>query len=83
MDFSEHPHRRYNPLVDEWVLLEEDEIAAAMRSAAREDHLVVEGAGALALAASLRRGGGGRHAIVLSGAGVGAQALRALFDEAS
>ena len=43
-------------LVDEWVLLEEDEIAAAMRSAAREHHLVVEGAGALALAASLRRG---------------------------
>ena len=72
-------------LVDEWVLLEEDEIAAAMRSAAREDHLVVEGAGALALAASLRRGGGGggRHAIVLSGAGVGAEALRALFDETS
>jgi threonine dehydratase len=71
-------------LVDEWVLLEEDEIAAAMRSAAREHHLVVEGAGALALAASLRRGGGGgRHAIVLSGAGVGAEVLRALFEETS
>ena len=69
-------------LVDEWVLLEEDEIAAAMRTAAREHHLVVEGAGALALAGSLRRGRGGRHAIVLSGAGVGAEGLRALFGQA-
>ena len=70
-------------LVDEWVLLAEDEIAAAMRIAVQEHHLVVEGAGALALAASLRRDGGGRHAIVLSGAGLGADALRALFDAAS
>jgi len=70
-------------LVDEWVLLEEDEIAAAMRSAVREHHLVVEGAGALALAASLRRGGHGRHALVLSGAGVGLETVRALFAQAS
>jgi threonine dehydratase len=65
------------------VLLEEDEIAAAMRAAAQEHHLILEGAGALALAASLRGGRGDRHAIVLSGAGVGAETLRALFDEAS
>ena len=67
-------------LVDEWVLLEEDEIADAMRVAAREQHLIVEGAGALALAASRRRGNRGRHAVVLSGAGVGDETVRALFD---
>jgi len=67
-------------LVDEWVLLEEDEIAAAMRAAAREHHLIVEGAGALALAGARRRGRRGRDVIVLSGAGVGAETLRALFD---
>ena len=70
-------------LVDEWVLLEEDEIAAAMRAAAQEHHLVLEGAGALALAASLRSSGGDRHAMVLSGAGAGAETVRALFDRAS
>jgi threonine dehydratase len=70
-------------LVDEWMLLEEDEIAAAMRTAAHEHHLIVEGAGALALAASLRHRGDARHAVVLSGAGVGAETLRTLLDGAS
>jgi threonine dehydratase len=69
-------------LVDEWVVLEEDEIAEAMRLAVRELHLVVEGAGALALAASARRPDGGRHALVLSGAGVAEDALRALLGAA-
>ena len=46
-------------LVDELVLLEEDELAAAMGSALREHHLVIEGAAALALAASLRERGRG------------------------
>ena len=65
-------------LVDEFVLLEEDELAAAMGTALREHHLVIEGAAALALAASLRAPRSGRHLIVLSGAGVGLDALRAI-----
>jgi threonine dehydratase len=65
-------------LVDEWELIEEAEIAAAMRSALLERRLVIEGAAALALAASLRRRDGGRHLVVLSGGNVGAQTLRTI-----
>jgi len=64
-------------LVDELVLLEEDELAAAMGTALREHHLVIEGAAALALAASLREPRGD-HLVVLSGAGVGVDTLRAI-----
>jgi threonine dehydratase len=66
-------------LVDELVTLEEDELAAAMRLAVRELHLVIEGAAALALAASLRDGRGARHVVVLSGAGVGEHELHAIL----
>lgn len=65
--------------VDQWLVLEEDEIAAAMRSALLELHLVIEGAAALALAGSLRHAAPGRHVVVLSGASVGEAALRALL----
>jgi threonine dehydratase len=67
-------------LVDEWVLVGEDEIAQAMRTLLCEHHLVAEGAGALALAASLRRGGRERHLIIVSGAGVGEDAIRAMLE---
>jgi threonine dehydratase len=63
-------------LVDEWQLIEEAEIAAAMRSALLEHHLAIEGAAAVALAASLRRDDGERHLVVLGGGNVGAQTLR-------
>jgi len=72
-------------LLDEFVTLEEDELATAMRLAALELHLVIEGAAALALAASLRDdgGAGGCHVVVLGGASVGEEALRAVLAPAS
>jgi threonine dehydratase len=70
-------------LVDELVTLEEDELAAAMRVAVRDLHLVIEGAAALALAASLRDGRGARHVVVLSGAGVGERELHAILAPAA
>ena len=41
-------------LIDQWVLVEEEEIVAAMRYLFFEHRLVVEGAGALAVAAYLK-----------------------------
>jgi threonine dehydratase len=55
------------------VLVSEDEIAAAMAWALAEHHMVVEGGGAVALAALLsgKMAGLGRHAAcVLSGGNV-------------
>jgi threonine dehydratase len=66
-------------LVDEFELLSESEIAAAMRLALLEHHLAIEGAAALALAASLREQGGASHVIVLGGANVGPETLRAIL----
>jgi threonine dehydratase len=66
-------------LVDEFTLVGEAEIAAAMRTALLEHHLLIEGAAALALAASLRRTDSGRHVVVLGGGGVGAETLRAIL----
>jgi threonine dehydratase len=63
-------------LVDEFVLLREEEIAAAMRVALLEHSLAIEGASAVALAASLREHSGGRHLVVLGGGNVGAETLR-------
>jgi threonine dehydratase len=66
-------------LVDRFELIGEAEIAAAMRVAALEHHLTIEGAAALALAASLREPGGASHVIVLGGANVGPETLRAIL----
>jgi threonine dehydratase len=72
-------------LVDEFVLIGEAEIAAAMRAALLEHHLVIEGAAALALAAALRtpspQSGAGRQRqlVVLGGGNVGAETLRAIL----
>jgi threonine dehydratase len=68
-------------LVDRFEMIEEGEIAAAMRTAALEHHLVIEGAAALALAGSLRGAAadGGRHVVVLGGGNVGADTLRAIL----
>jgi len=60
--------------MDEAVLVSEDEIAAAMAWAREEHHLVVEGGGAVGLAALLHdkvAGLGRRAAVVLSGGNVG------------
>ena len=68
-------------LVDEWALVGETEIAAAMRVALLEHHLAIEGAAALALAASLResRSDAELQLVVLSGGNVGADTLRAIL----
>jgi len=66
-------------LVDRFELLGEQEIAAAMALALHEYRLQIEGAAALALAASLRvHAPGETHLIVLGGANVGAETLRAI-----
>ena len=66
-------------LVDRFELISETEIAAAMRAALLEHNLLIEGAAALALAASLRSEDFGRHVVVLGGASVGEQTLRAIL----
>ena len=66
-------------LVDEWILLDEDEIAAAMRQVLQQRFAMVEGAAALPVAAlahldpELASVG-----LVLSGAGISAAGLRTL-----
>lgn len=66
-------------LVDRFELISEAEIAAAMRTALLEHHLLIEGAAALALAGSLRSGVLERHVVVIGGANVGAETLRAIL----
>jgi threonine dehydratase len=66
-------------LVDEFVQVEEAEIAAAMRTALLEHGLALEGAAALTLAASFREGGGGRQLVVAGGGNVGAETLRKIL----
>jgi threonine dehydratase len=65
-------------LVDEVVLVDEEQIADAMRWAIEAHHLVVEGSGALGIAALRARLGGlaGRHAaVVLTGRNVDAETV--------
>jgi len=71
-------------LVDEVVLVDEEQIADAMRWAVDVPHLVVEGSGALGIAALRARLGGlsGRRvAVVLTGRNVDAATLRAVLAE--
>jgi threonine dehydratase len=63
-------------LVDEFARVSEEEIAAAMRAALLEHSLAIEGASAVALAASLRARSARRHLVVLGGGNVGAETLR-------
>jgi threonine dehydratase len=63
-------------LVDEFALIGEEEIGAAMRLALLEHSLAIEGASAVALAASLRERSGRHHLVVLGGGNVGAETLR-------
>lgn len=67
--------------VDEYVLLDEDEIAAAMRYALLEEHLVVEGGGAVGIGALLHNKASnlGEHVVVVvSGGNVDMQKLLAI-----
>jgi threonine dehydratase len=66
-------------LVDEWVLVDEGEIAAAMRHALTVEHLLIEGAAGVAIAGALRLSTTlqqRRVAIVLCGGNVSLQTLR-------
>lgn len=71
-------------LVKEWVLVSEAEIAAAMRRFMEEHHMLVEGAAGVALAAFEReraRHAGERVAIVVCGANIALDRLRAVLRE--
>lgn len=76
--------RLVRDLVDETVLVSEEEIAAAMAYALHELHLVVEGGGAVGIAA-LQAGKvdvGGQHvALILSGGNVGIPQLLQIARE--
>jgi threonine dehydratase len=77
--------RMCRQLVDEVVLVDEEQIADAMRWAIEVHHLVVEGSGALAIAALRGRLGGlagHRVCAVLTGRNVDAETLRRVLGEA-
>jgi len=77
--------RMCRQLVDEVVLVDEEQIADAMVWALDVHHLVVEGSGALGIAAlRARQGGlaGRRVAVVLTGRNVDGATLRRLYSEA-
>lgn len=66
-------------LVDDWVLLDEDEIAAGMRRVLQERFALVEGAAALPVAALAHLDPGTASVgLVLSGAGISREGLRVL-----
>ena len=66
-------------LVDAWILLDEDEIAAGMRLVLRERFAMVEGSAALPVAALAQLDPGTASVgLVLSGAGISREGLRAL-----
>lgn len=69
-------------LVDETVLVSEDEIAAAIRHAYAEERVIVEGAGAVGIAALLsgRVEAGGVTAVVLSGQNIDMATHRRIVD---
>jgi len=71
---NQYTFRMVQQTVDDTVLVSDEEIAAGMAFALEEHHLVVEGGGAVAIAALLHRGvrGIGRNvAVVISGGNVG------------
>ena len=69
-------------LVDDWLLVSEEEIAAAMRLMIEGDHLLVEGAAAVPVAALLKSGDrwrGKQVAVVLCGGNIGLETLAAVL----
>lgn len=75
-------------VIDDWVLLSEDEIGGAILLAAERQHLLIEGSGALSIAALLRdpeRFSGSTVVLVASGSKLGKDDLRRLLakDERS
>jgi threonine dehydratase len=71
-------------LVDEYVLVSEDEIAAAMRRVMEGQHLLIEGAAGVAVAAllkTMKRWQGKQVAVVLCGGNISLQTLRTILDQ--
>lgn len=67
-------------LVDEFVTITEDEIAASLRGFVDAHHMLIEGAAAVAVAAfSRRRWDGTRVAVVVCGGNIAMPTLRALL----
>lgn len=69
-------------LVDDWILVDEDEIAAAIRLIAETHHQLIEGAAGVAVAAYLKdaqRGQGRKVAIVLCGANIDLRVLKSIL----
>ena len=69
-------------LIDEFVLVEEEEIAAAIRLILGRHHLLIEGAAALSVAAFLRQAAackGQSVALILSGARISLDVLRSVL----
>jgi threonine dehydratase len=69
-------------LVDEYVLVDEQEIAAAIRTLIEAEHMLVEGAAGVAVAAYHKRQAnfrGKNVAIVLCGANISLQTLKAIL----
>jgi threonine dehydratase len=69
-------------LVDDWILVEEGEIAAAIRLIAETHHQLIEGAAGVAVAAYLKdaqRGQGRKVAIVLCGANIDLRVLKSIL----
>jgi threonine dehydratase len=64
-------------VVDDWIEIDEGEIATAMRHAIEVEHMLIEGSAGVAIAALKRRGAlTGRVVVVLCGANVSAARLR-------
>jgi threonine dehydratase len=69
-------------LVDDYVLVDEEEIAAAIRAVIEAEHMLIEGAAGVAVAAYLKRRAdfhGKNVAIVLCGANISPQTLKAIL----
>ena len=66
-------------LVDDVVVVSVDEAKAALRALARDNHLLVEGAGAVALAAALKASPSTQRIAVLSGGNIDTVLLRDLL----
>jgi len=69
--------------VDDWLTVEEREIASALRGVLDQEHLLVEGAAAVSVAAYQRvaeQYGGQRVAIVICGGNIGLETLQRALD---
>jgi threonine dehydratase len=73
-------------LVDEFHLVDEPAIAAAMRRALFDDHVLIEGSAGVAVATALELGTrwpGGRIAVIICGGNVGPKTLLAVLTPSS